>query len=321
MIVLDQLVNSIINEGYQVTEAEALELMNWGDSEALYAAADKVRQEMCGDFFDTCSIINARSGCCPEDCKWCSQSHKHNTGVKEYPLIGVDEAMKLGKRNDEAGTHWYSLVTSGRTMTDAQIDKCAEIYKALRKETKLNLCASMGLLNKEQLRKLHEAGVDRYHCNIETAPSYFGKLCTTHTTADKVQTIKWAREVGMQVCSGGIIGMGETAEQRVEMALYLRTIGIDSIPLNVLMAIKGTALQDLKPLSEEEILRTMAVFRLVNPKAYIRMAAGRAKFDNNKALKAGINSSIVGDMLTTAEVKTIEDDMQKFQAAGFRTKE
>ncbi|MDO4462846.1 MAG: biotin synthase BioB [Bacteroidia bacterium] len=321
MINLEEITNRIINDGYQVTESEALELLRWPDANALYAAADKVRAALCGDFFDTCSIINARSGRCSEDCKWCSQSHKHHTGINEYPLIGVDEAMQLAKRNDKAGVHRYSLVTSGRTMTDSQIDKAADIYKALGKETKLFLCASMGLLTKPQLQKLYDAGVRRYHCNIESAPSYFPKLCTTHTTAEKVQTIKWAREVGMEVCSGGIIGMGESEEQRVEMACYLREIGVDSIPMNVLMPIKGTALENQPPLEEEEILRSAAMFRLVNPKANIRMAGGRASYwgKSETALKCGMNSSIVGDMLTTTGAKSIEEDMEKITDAGYKT--
>ena len=176
MLNLDDIVSRIINDGYQITETEALELLRWPDANAIYTAADKVRKALCGDYFDTCSIINARSGRCSEDCKWCSQSHKHHTGIDEYPLIGVEEAMKLAKRNDGAGVQRYSLVTSGRTMTDSQIDQVVEIFKALRKETNLFLCASMGLLTKPQLKKLYDAGVKRYHCNIETAPSHFPNL-------------------------------------------------------------------------------------------------------------------------------------------------
>lgn len=319
MFNLDKLVDQIINNGYQVSEAEALELLRWPDAKSLYAAADRVRKALCGDYFDTCSIINARSGRCSEDCKWCSQSHKHHTGIDEYPLIGVEEAMKLAKRNDSAGVQRYSLVTSGRSMTDSQIDQAVEIFKELKKNTKLFLCASMGLLTKSQLQKLYNTGVKRYHCNIETAPSHFPNLCTTHTTEEKVQTIQWAKEVGMDICSGGIIGMGESEEQRVEMACYLRTIGVSSIPLNVLMPIKGTALENQPPLSEEEIFRTASMFRLVNPKAYIRMAGGRASYwsQSDIALKCGINSSLVGDMLTTTGAKTIEEDMEKFMSAGY----
>lgn len=323
MLDLKEITRRIIEDGYEVSASEALELLHWGNANELYEAADKVREVLCGKYFDTCSIINARSGRCSEDCKWCSQSHKHKTGIDEYPLIGVEEAMKLAKENDGARVRRYSLVTSGRTMTDSQIDAVVEIYKELRKETGLFLCASMGLLTKPQLQKLYDAGVRRYHCNIETAPSHFPSLCTTHTTAEKVQTIKWAKEVGMDACSGGIIGMGETDEQRVEMACYLREIGVRSIPVNVLMPIKGTALENQASLTIEEILRTMSMFRLVNPKAYIRMAGGRASYwkESDLALKCGVNSSIVGDMLTTIGAKSIEDDMERFEAAGYSLKE
>lgn len=307
---LKQLAQDII-DGREISGAEALEAMHYPIADELYAAANRVRQECCGGQMNYCSIINARSGRCSEDCKWCSQSHAHHCGVEEYTIVDTREAVKMAKRNEQKGVNRFSLVTSGRMVTDAQLTNFISILRQIRAESNITLCVSMGLLSREQLLRLKTEGVEHYHCNIETAPSKFAELCTTHTIDDKVRTIRWAQEVGIDVCSGVIIGMGETDEQRVEAALFLRQLGISSIPVNTLMPIKGTRLEDRPLLGEEEIFRTMAMFRLVNPKAHIRMAGGRANYyqQQQTALRAGVNASIVGDMLTTIGAKTIDDDM------------
>lgn len=304
-----------IKNGHQLTVDEALQLITHPDAKALYAAANDVRKHFCGSEMDYCSIINARSGHCSEDCKWCSQSHVHKTGIKEYPLVDSQEAVDMAVHNKNKGVNRYSLVTSGRNVTDKQLDELIDIFEKIKEKTDIELCASMGLLNKQQLQRLYDTGLTHYHCNIETAPSFFPNLCTTHTIEEKTQTILWAKEVGLNVCSGGIIGMGETIEQRVEMAIYLRSLGVKSIPINILMPIAGTKLEHQPPISTEVIFRTIAMFRLVNPKAQIRMAGGRAQFytEQQTALAAGINASIVGDMLTTIGAKTIDDDMRELK--------
>lgn len=304
-----------IKNGHQLTVDEALQLITHPDAKALYAAANDVRKHFCGSEMDYCSIINARSGHCSEDCKWCSQSHVHKTGIKEYPLVDSQEAVDMAVHNKNKGVNRYSLVTSGRNVTDKQLDELIDIFEKIKEKTDIELCASMGLLNKQQLQRLYDTGLTHYHCNIETAPSFFPNLCTTHTIEEKTQTILWAKEVGLNVCSGGIIGMGETIEQRVEMAIYLRSLGVKSIPINILMPIAGTKLEHQPPISTEDIFRTIAMFRLVNPKAQIRMAGGRAQFytEQQTALAAGINASIVGDMLTTIGAKTIDDDMRELK--------
>lgn len=303
-----------------ISREEASQFLHEISTEDLCGLADEMRRRFMGDRMDTCSIMNARSGRCTEDCKWCSQSSHHACDVEIYPLTGTEEALRHAKDNYSKGIGRFSLVTSGRAMTDREIDRSGEIYGAIGQACPdLKLCASMGLLNKEQLQRLKESGVERYHCNIETAPSYFPKLCTTHTMEEKIRTIRWAQEVGLKVCSGGIIGMGETAEQRVEMAFTLRDLEIDSIPVNILNPIPGTKLERTPPLTDDEILRTFALFRIINPKAYIRFAGGRTRITpevQRAALKAGVNAAIMGDLLTTIGC-TVEEDKRMFASAGF----
>lgn len=312
------LLETEIKNGKRLTYEEAVELSVKAAAGELCALADNLRGHFTGNDFDTCSIMNARSGKCSEDCKWCSQSVFHKTDIEIYPLVSETEAVEMALHNSGKGVKRFSLVTSGRKLTDAEIGKCCDTYKRIGEVSDIKLCASMGLLTKEQLRMLFESGVKRYHCNLETAPSYFPELCTTHTTEEKIRTIKWAQEVGMEVCSGGIIGMGESMEQRVELAVTLRELGIRSIPVNILNPIKGTALENTEPLSDDEIIRTFALFRIINPEACIRFAGGRTliKRIERELLHCGVNGSIVGDMLTTSG-SDIETDKKTFSQEGF----
>ncbi|CDN32466.1 Biotin synthase [Mucinivorans hirudinis] len=290
---------------------------NWA-TEKICELADKVRAHFMGSKIDTCSIMNARSGRCSEDCKWCSQSVHHKSKIDIYPLVGKDDAVANALDNHSKGVGRFSLVTSGRAMTDREVDKACDIYNAIAQKCSIYLCASMGLLSKNQLQRLKDCGVGHYHCNIETAPSYFSKLCTTHTFEDKLRTIDWAKEVGLKICSGGIIGMGETMAQRVEMAFVLREIGVVSIPINILNPIEGTALEAAEALSDDEVLRTFGLFRLVNPQAHIRFAGGRTRISHiqARALRSGVSAALVGDLLTTIGFN-IEQDKKLFSDCGF----
>jgi biotin synthase len=281
--------------------------------------AGRLRLEHLGRDFDTCSIMNARSGRCSEDCKWCAQSAHHAAECEVYPLVSVHEAVAQARHNAAKGVRRFSLVTSGRTMSPAEVRQAAEIYKAVAAACpQLKLCASMGLLGREELQVLYDAGVRRYHCNLETAPSFFPALCTTHTTADKLRTLQAAREVGMDVCSGGIIGMGETREQRIELAETLRELGVKSIPVNVLSPIAGTPLEGLEPLPDDEVVHAVAMMRILNPDAHIRLAGGRERIKHlqRRLLHGGVSACIVGDMLTTAG-SDIDTDRKMFTEEGF----
>lgn len=304
--------------GYSISEGEARTLSGTSDKPALYAAANTIREHFCGNFMDLCSITNAKSGKCPENCKWCSQSAWHDSRIDVYPMVDEERAVREAVGSDQQGVRRHSLVTSGKRVSDAELDQLISIFREIRARCAIGLCASMGLLTRPQLQRLKAAGVTRYHCNLETAPSFFTQICTTHTIDEKIATIREAQQLGLEVCSGGIIGMGESMDQRIELALVLRGLGILSIPINVLNPIPGTALEGALPLSEDEVLTTIALFRFINPRAWLRFAGGRMliRHFQERALAAGINASIVGDMLTTVG-SGVADDLRDFRQAGF----
>ena len=307
---IKKLKDKVLSGGH-LSEREAFSLLKTTDKEALYKASGEITKHFCKNKFDMCSIINARSGKCPEDCKWCAQSGHYKTHINTYSIIDREECQKQATLAFQQKIHHLGLVTSGRKVQGELLTRVCDLYKHISSiNTNTRFCASLGLLDKQELSLLLAAGVKRYHCNLETAPSYFPALCSTHTQEEKIKTIRTAQEIGMEVCSGGIIGMGETAEQRIELAFTLKQLNIHSIPINILQPIPGTPLEQTAPLSPDEILTTIALFRFINPDAYLRLAGGRAQLSQDtlkKALMIGINSSIVGDMLTTVGSKVAED--------------
>lgn len=307
-----------VKGGYLINLEEAMALVNTAAKEDLYMAADEVRAFFIGDKLDMCSIMNAQSGRCSEDCKWCSQSGKFKTGIEAYGFISKDEGVSLALENSSKGVNRFSLVTSGLALLRRNVLKACEIYKEIKEKSDIHTCASMGLLKKPELELLKDAGVGHYHCNIETAPSYFPNLCSTHTVDQKIDTIKAAKASGLKICSGGIIGMGESMEQRLEMAFILRDLEVDSIPVNILNPVEGTDLAGSEILEDDTILTTLAIFRLINPKAQIRFAGGRnlIKHIEDKALRAGVSAALVGDYLTTLG-SGIDEDKAMFKKAGF----
>lgn len=288
----------------------------------LQAGAFLLQKHFRGNHIDLCTIVNGRSGRCSENCKYCAQSAYHHTGVEEYPLMSKEELFRHAKANQEGGANRFSIVTSGRALSGKEFENVLEAYKEMNDTLSIHLCASHGILTEEQLQKLYEAGVRQYHHNIETSKRYFPEICTSHTYDDRIKTIKLAQKAGLNVCSGGIIGMGETWADRIDMAISLSELNIKSIPINSLMAIPGTKLEGMPPLSGDDILRTIALFRFINPEADIRMAAGRKLMPENgaTAFKAGASASITGNMLTTSGT-TMKDDLEILKKLGLTNAE
>ncbi len=309
-----------ILDGGSITDSEAYALADLRPDQLpeLWEAATEITCAFIPRKFLTCSIVNARSGHCPEDCKWCAQSAHYKTSADVYPLIDRETCLKAADMNRREGISRFSLVTSGRAMRGSELRRACSYIREIADQGGLGLCASMGILDAEAMHQLKEAGVTRYHCNMETAPSHFATLCSTHTIADKLATIAHARNEGMEICCGGIIGMGETPRQRVEFALALREVDPVSIPINLLNPIPGTPLQDAAPVPDDELITTIAIFRFIHPHADIRFAGGRAAMSHATqllAIKVGVNSAIVGDMLTTVG-STIAADRILAEEAG-----
>lgn len=313
---LKKLADDIIN-GKRLKREDDLSFFINCDLDALLEGADKIREYFCGDKVDLCTIINGRSGRCGEDCKYCAQSAHNHANCEVYDFLPKEKILAEALANEKEGVDRFAIVTAGRSLSGEDFEKAIDAYETMHRECKLDLCASLGFLTKEQFHRLHEAGVTSYHDNIETSRRNFPNICTTHTYDEKIATIKMAQEEGFCVCSGGIIGMGETWEDRLDMAVSLAELGIMSIPINALMPIPGTPLENLKQLSEEDILRTIAFFRYINPEANVRLAAGRALVTNDgeAAFSGGASATITGNMLTTSG-STIESDKKLLRGLG-----
>lgn len=310
-------IKNLVLDGNKISLDDAIFLSQYPDLDALCDAADAIRQKFAGNTVDSCSIVNARSGRCSEDCKWCAQASRHHTGCEVYDFLEEKEVLDAARRNQEAGIQRFSLVTSGKRVSTKDMQRFCDLFRKLGEETDLYLCASMGLIGREEMQMLADAGVKRYHCNMETASSFFPTLCSTHSPEDKKATIRAAREVGLDVCSGGIIGMGENMLQRIEFAFELAELDVDSVPLNILTPIPGTPLADIPLISEEEIIRTGAIFRFILPTKAIRFAGGRLRLSREtmlRMLRGGVNGALMGDMLTTVS-NQIDDDRKLFSDA------
>lgn len=317
-----QLAKEII-DGRRIKRDDDLSVFVRCDLEELCKGADMIREHFIGERVDLCSIINGRSGRCPEDCKYCAQSAHNHTDCEVYDFLPEEKILEACRVNEQEGVDRFSIVTAGKSLTGEEFDKAIHAYETMRDNCDIELCASMGFVDREQIRRLKAAGVTSYHHNIETSKRNFPNVCTTHTYEQKIETLKMIKEEGLCACSGGIIGMGETWEDRLDMAISLAEIGIDSIPLNALMPIKGTPYENLERISEEDILRTVAFFRYINPEANIRLGAGRALITNDgeTAFKSGASATITGNMLTTVACATIRSDRLMLKDMGRTVKD
>lgn len=290
----------------KLSKEELLKLYNM-DLEALLELSSKYVK----DTVEFCSIVNARNGKCSQNCKYCAQSSYYRTDIESYPLIPVEDVIKAAEESRENKADRFAIVTSGKTPDEEDFDKILAMIKALNKVEGIKSCASIGILNEKQAKALADAGLKRFHHNINTAESYYPSVCTTHTWQDRLNTCKLVKKYGMELCCGVILGMGESVEQRVEMAMELAEIEPDSIPINILMPIPETPFENYyDKIDEENILRTLAVFKIANPNSILRFCGGRMRLseeNQEKALKTCIEGILIGNYLTTLGKKPYED--------------
>lgn len=266
-----------------------------------------------------CSLVNARSGKCSQNCKYCAQSSHYRTDIETYPLIDKEEVLKVAKEAKEYGVNHFAIVTSGKDPEEENFDKIIELIQEINKVDGISSCASIGILNEEDAKKLADAGLKRFHHNINTSQSYYPEVCTTHTWEDRVNTCKLVKKYGMELCCGVILGMGETVEQRIEMAMELAEIQPDSIPINILMPIPQTPFENYgDKIDEENILRTLAVFKIANPNSVLRFCGGRLRLSEKNqelALKTCVEGILTGNYLTTTG-KSPQEDLKTVEKLG-----
>lgn len=303
--------------GYQ----EALEWIRCDDAElgTLFARADQLRREHHGDRFQTCAILNARSGNCPEDCAFCPQSVQASTEIEKYVLVSAGEMIAAARQAAAHGAARFSIVTSGRAVArERDVDAIARAIEVMTSEIGIVACASLGHISADAMRRLADAGLDRYHNNLETAASHWDEICTTRRYNDTWDTLLLAREVGLSLCSCGIFGLGESPEQRVELLAKLQEMDVDSVPINFLHPLPGTRLAGLHAITPLQCLRVVAVARLMMPDKEIRVCGGREHNLHDLQswlLLAGADSMMVGNYLTTRG-RSHEDDLQMIADAG-----
>ena len=292
--------------GIKLSKEELLKLYNMYLEDLLELSSKYVK-----DTVEFCSIVNARNGKCSQNCKYCAQSSYYRTDIESYPLISIEDVIKAAEESVENKADRFAIVTSGKTPDEEDFDKILEMIKALNKVEGIKSCASIGILNEEQAKALADAGLKRFHHNINTAESYYPSVCTTHTWQDRLNTCKLVKKYGMELCCGVILGMGESVEQRVEMAMELAEIEPDSIPINILMPIPETPFENYyDKIDEENILRTLAVFKIANPNSILRFCGGRMRLseeNQEKALKTCVEGILIGNYLTTLGKEPHED--------------
>ncbi|MCT4595739.1 MAG: biotin synthase BioB [Anaeromicrobium sp.] len=311
----------MILDGGEITREEALKLANIQDEETctvLFESANEIRENLVGDRVDLCTIMNVKSGKCSEDCRYCAQSSHYKTGVETYSLLDSDKIIERAKEMESEGVDRFSLVSSGRDIKE-DLEGLLEIYDKLVGSTDLHICASHGILKEEDAKKLKEKGVIRYHHNLETSREYYKEICTTHTYEDRIETIKNVQKTGMEVCCGGIFGMGESQEDRIDMAFEIKNLGIKSVPINILNPVKGTPMEENYILLPVEILKIIALYRFILPDATIRYAGGRKALGekDKDGFLSGVNGALTGNYLTTTG-KNVSEDIEMIKSVGLK---
>ena len=297
-----------------IDKQELLRLYNLDLEELLKISSQYIKNEV-----EFCSLINARSGKCSQDCKYCAQSSHYCTHIESYPLVEVEEVRKVALEAKSNHVSRFAIVTSGKTPDESDFGKMLEMIEEINKIEGLRSCASIGILTDEQAKRLAEAGLKRFHHNINTSESYYPEICTTHTWRDRYNTCKLIKKYGMELCCGVILGMGESVEQRIEMALELAEIQPNSIPINILMPIPETPFENYgDKIDEENVLRTLAIFKIANPNSVLRFCGGRMRLseeNQRKALNTCVEGIMVGNYLTTIG-KAPEEDIKTMQELG-----
>lgn len=306
------------DEPLDVTTARELLTAKGAKLTAFMAGAQQLKEQHLGDRIDLCSIINAKSGRCSEDCSFCAQSSHHQTDSPVYPLKSISEILQGAIEAQDAGNHCYSIVTSGtRIEPGKEFEQVLSAIRQISNKTRLSPSASLGILDQKSAQALAEAGCKTYHHNLETARSFFPEICSTHDYEDDVQTVRCAKAAGMDVCCGGIFGLGESLDQRFEMALTLRDLKVDSVPINFLNPVAGTPLQNAELLTPMDCLRIICLYRYMLPNKRITVCGGREQNlrDFQSAIfMAGASGTMIGNYLTTAG-RNYESDMQMFTDA------
>ena len=267
----------------------------------LIVEADRIRKKHIGSNLELCSIINAKSGLCSEDCKFCAQSSRHSAKVDVYPLKDKHEIVKAALKAKEIGARKFGIVTSGNRLNKEELKQIAETISEINNKIGIQVCVSLGALNREELSLLKDAGLSRYHHNIETSENFYKRIVSTHDFKERVDTIKAAKSIDLDVCSGGILGLGESWQDRIDMALLLKELDVDSVPINLLVPIKGTAMERVESISCNDAIRAIAIFRIILKDKAIKIAAGREtvlKDFQGMGFLAGANGMLIGGYLT-----------------------
>lgn len=315
------LIQNKILAGERIVKDEAVYISEIPQKDilSLLTSANIIREHFRCDFIDLCAIINAKSGACPEDCSYCAQSSKSFSKTSVYPLLKKNTVIEKAMEAKDKGVKRFCIVTSGRKPNGKEIREIASMISEVR-SIGLLPCATLGLLNKDELLLLKDNGLERYHHNIETSERFFSEICGTHTYSDKLKTIEAVQSAGLSLCSGGIFGMGETWDDRIDMAFALRELNVDSVPINFLIPVKGTLLGNRDLMDPFEALRIISLYRIILPEKEVRVCGGRVQVlreFNSMVFTAGADSILTGNYLTTTG-RTFDDDIKMIYQHGLR---